>query len=134
MEELFINILKENNYTGKSILDNYFISNEFNNLLSDYNDFEEYYFDSISKFKDWYVSNYNTFDIEVDCGMVYDCLKYEKEKYGTSALLNIAEYWKFKDYIISVNILKYLFENEDDISNKFKLHFKINYESCIWIK
>jgi len=134
MEELFINILKENNYTGKSILDNYFISNEFNNLLSDYNDFEEYYFDSVSKFKDWYVENHNTFDIEIDCGMVYYCLKYEKEKYGTSALLNIAEYWKFKDYIISVNILKYLFENEDDISNKFKLHFKINYESCIWIK
>jgi len=134
MEELFINILKENNYTGKSILDNYFISNEFNNLLSDYNDFEEYYFDSVSKFKDWYVSNYNTFDIEVDSGMVYDCVKYEKEKYGTSALLNITEYYKFKEYIISVNILKYLFENEDDISNKFKLHFKINYESCIWIK
>jgi len=134
MEDLFINILKENNYTGKSILDNYFISNEFNNPKENYNDFEEYYFDSISKFKDWYVSNYNTFDIEVDCGMVYDCIKYEKEKYGTSALLNIAEYWKFKDYIISVNILKYLFENEDDISNKFKLHFKINYESCIWIK
>jgi len=134
MEDLFINILKENNYTGKSILDNYFISNEFNNPKENYNDFEEYYFDSISKFKDWYVSNYNTFDIEVDCGMVYDCIKYEKEKYGTSALLNISEYYKFKEYIISVNILKYLFENEDDMSKKFKLHFKINYESCIWIK
>ena len=132
MEDLFINILKENNYTGKSILDNYFISNEFNNSKEDYNDFEEYYFDSVSKFKDWYVSNYNTFDIEVDCGMVYDCIKYEKEKYGTSALLNISEYYKFKEYIISVNILKYLYENEDDISNKFKLHFKINYESCIF--
>jgi len=132
MEDLFINILKENNYTGKSILDNYFISNEFNNPKENYNDFEEYYFDSISKFKDWYVSNYNTFDIEVDCGMVYDCIKYEKEKYGTSALLNISEYYKFKEYIISVNILKYLFENEDDMSKKFKLHFKINYESCIF--
>ena len=134
MEELFINILKENNYTGKSILDNYFISNEFNNLLSDYNDFEEYYFDSVSKFKDWYVENHNTFDIEIDCGMVYDCIKYERENYNISCLCSINEYWKFKDYIISVNILKYLFENEDDISNKFKLHFKINYESCIWIK
>jgi len=134
MEDLFINILKENNYTGKSILDNYFISNELNNPKEDYNDFEEYYFDSVSKFKDWYVSNYNTFDINVECGMVYDCVKYEKENYGTSALLNISEYYKFKEYIISVNILKYLFENEDDMSKKFKLHFKINYESCIWIK
>ena len=134
MEKIFINILKEDNYTGKSILDYYFLSYDCDNPKEDYNDFEEYYYDSVYKFSEWYVSNYNTFDIDIECGLVFDCVKYEKEKYGTSALLNIAEYYKFKEYIISINILKYLYDNHDDTSKRFKLHFKITYENSIWVR
>jgi len=134
MEDLFINILKEDDYTGKSILDYYFLAYDCDNPKEEYNDFEEFYYDSVYQFSEWYVENYNTFDFDIDSGLVFDCIKYEKEKYGTSCLLNILEYYKFKEYIISINILKYLYDNHDDTSKRFKLHFKITYENCIWVR
>jgi len=112
----------------------YFKEMVHDNPKENYNDFDEYYYDTIHQFIDWYVDN-NDDDFEeyIDAKMVFDCIQYQQENYGESSLNDTDCFVSFQNIVVYINILKAFMEEEEEDAIKIKKTFKINYENCIWV-
>jgi hypothetical protein len=85
-----------------------------------YNDFDEWYSDAVYDFVNWYVDNkfYNKFiDEEVlTASDVRDAIKYEKENYGESSIVNCIsddDEDTFNKNVIATLLVEYLMECYD---------------------
>jgi len=128
MEDILYTILDDKK------IEEYFEEMEDDNPKENYNDFDEYYYDTIHQFIDWYVDN-NDDDFEeyIDAKMMFDCIRYQQENYGESSLNDTDCFVSFQNIVLYINILKAIMEEEDKYAIKIKKTFKINYENCIWI-
>lgn len=128
MEDILYSILDDKK------IEEYFEEMEDDNPKEKYNDFDEYYYDTIHQFIDWY-SNNNDDDFEeyIDAKMVFDCIQYQQKNYGESSLNDTDCFVRFQNIVVYINILKALMEEENKYAIKIKKTFKINYENCIWV-
>ncbi len=109
----------------------YFKEMVHDNPKENYNDFDEYYYDTIHEFIDWYVDSKDDFYVSAE--MVFDCIVYQQENYGESSLNDTDCFVSFQNIVVYINILKAFMEEEEEDAIKIKKTFKINYENCIWV-
>jgi len=125
MEDILYTILDDKK------IEEYIKEMEDDNPKEYYNDFDDYYYEVLDSFIDWYVDYEN--DYTVDAKMIFDCIQYEQENYGESSLNNTDSFVRFKYLVLYTNIRKAIIEEENKYAIKIKKTFKINYENCIWV-